>query len=374
MLLLVACGSGPEAAANEVAATPVTNMLAVQGDDGQSVDQQTIQLIGKVESLSGTTLVVNGLRVEIANAGIAGEIVPGATVQVQGRQAEGSAVVAQYVWVLQAPSPTVEAGDGNGLPVVIEGPVEAVSGNRVRIHGFDLELDDDPRLRALQVGDVIRVDGNVDDRRMSELLEAGPDDDIDDDRFVSVHNPRLSFLSNEIYSSDDGQVWRDSGLCSEAPPTWAAARSWRNRCSGEYGGGPPATGSSSSGGDGSSWSSGGNGSSWSSGGASAPSGGDGSSWSSSGVSAPPPPAPPSGGDGSSWSSSGASAPSGGDGSSWSSSGASAPPPPPPPPPPAPPSGGDGSSSSGSFDSGGDGSSSSGSFDSGGDGSSSSGSW
>lgn len=332
VLLVAACtGVDPEGAEIEVpppsgedasasaSETPVADVVALQGTGDD--ERQSIQLIGAVQAVDGNRLSVNGMTVETGNASTDGNLVAGATIQIQGRQTASGVVDAEFIWVLQPPpEPTATVVTRtNPIPVVIEGPVDAVSGNRVRIQGIDLQLDDDPRLRGIQIGDVLRVGGEIEDDRLDDLFDDGSDDDIDDDRFVELQNTQIGFLSNEIYANDDGQVWRDAGTCTEAPPGWASANAWRSRCSGEFGGGPPATGASDS------QSTGGTG-------ASAPSG--------TGASAP--------------SGTGASAPSGTGGSG--ASGSNSPPaPPPPPPPPPPPAGGGGNSSSGSFSSSGSGS-------------------
>jgi hypothetical protein len=312
-LLLVGLGcasieSSAQADTARLAASPVNpsaSVVAVQDDNDQG---QTIQLIGIVESLTGTTAVVNGLTVETGSTTSDGPLAVGATIQVQGRQSAGGVVAAEHVWILQPPAePSLEVASAM-IPFVIEGPVQAISGNRVRVHGFDLELDVDARLGGVQVGDVLRISGEVDDDRLNDLFDDGIDEDLDDDRYVAVRNTLLGFLSHEIYASAKGQVWRDSGSCADAPPGWATASAWRSRCSGEFGGGPPAAGAGTS--------SSGNGSSGLSDGTSG--GGD-----SSGSNSAPPP-PPAGG--------------GGDSNSGSNSA---------PPPPPPPAGGGGDSSSGS---------------------------
>ncbi|NLF66015.1 MAG: hypothetical protein GX579_15585 [Chloroflexi bacterium] len=280
VLLLAGCAPGA-AEQVDLASAPTFDSVVAVADSADDDQSQAVQVIGAVQSFDGATLRVNGLSVDTSAATFQGAIAEGATVQVQGRQAEGGAIAAEYVWVLQPPTaPT--AVPVSSIPFVIEGPVEVISGSRVRIHGLDLELDDDPRLRGLQVGDLLRVGGEVDDDRLDELFDDAIDDDIDDDRYVAVHNTQLGFLSNAIYASDDGRVWRDSGRCADAPPGWAAATEWRTRCSGEFGGGRANSGASTSDVVG-------------------PSGGTGSSWSSSssGQVAPPPPPPPAGGDGSS---------------------------------------------------------------------------
>lgn len=320
LLLAVACGGAeqgvvtvPEPAASNKGpdADSIKSVIAVQDSPTGDVQAQSVQIIGQVQKVEGATAQINGLTVNTANASADAPIVEGATVQVQGVEAPGGAIDAEYVWVLQPePQPTpITATVSSGVPFVIEGAVQAINGNRVRIHGYDLELDDDPRLRAVQVGDVLRIGGEVDDGHLDMLFDDRIDDDLDDDRYVAVRQSQVGFLSNEVYVSDDGQrIWRDSGSCADAPPGWAGAGDWRARCSGEFGGGPPAAGSGASNS------------------ASIESGNSGAS--------------------------GASAPSGSiniNESSGSSSGSFTPPQPPPPPPP-PPAGGNGDSSSGSFSS------------------------
>jgi len=295
----------PPSGAASSTETPATGVIALQGNDDDQ--EQTTQLIGAVQYVDGDMLGVNGLTVDAGNAPIDGLVVAGATIQVEGRQTQAGVVTADYIWVLQPPPEptTITVTATNAIPVVIEGPVEAISGNRVRIHGIDLQLDDDPRLQGLQVGDVLRVGGEIRDDRLDDLFDDGSDDDIDDDRYVVVRSTQVGFLSNEIYASDDGQVWRDSGSCADAPPGWASADAWRSRCSGEFGGGPPAAGA----GDSQSAAASGAGNSET--GASAPSGAGGSGASGSiSPPPPPPPPPPSGGDGDSSSGSSSSSGSG----------------------------------------------------------------
>lgn len=328
-LLLAGCAPGAAEEA-DLASVPTFDTVVAVEDSADDDQSQAVQIIGAVQSFDGAVLRVNGLSIDTSAASFQGAVAEGATVQVQGRQAAGGTIAAEYIWVLQPPAElTPTAVPTSTVPFVIEGPVDAVSGRRVRIHGFNLELDDDARLHALQVGDVLRVGGDVDEDQLDDLFDDRIDDDIDDDLYVAVRNTQLGFLSNPIYASDDGRVWRDTGQCADAPPGWAAANEWRARCSGEFGGGPVRTDASTSHG-------------------AAPSGGTGSSSSNGGGQAAPPPA---GGTGSSSSNNGGQAappPAGGTGSSSSSSGGQAAPPPPPPPPAAPPSGGDGSSSSGSW--------------------------
>jgi hypothetical protein len=238
VFLVSACVNAGSPAPNRQVESPLTNLVAVQGDPEGSTFAQAIQLIGVAESVTDQTLTVNGMTVNIAQAVADGQVAVGATVQVQGTQTNRGVVDALYIWVLSAPEAAAPILDANAVPFVIEGPVAAIRGNRVRIHGFDLDVDDDLRLQGVQIGDVLRIYGEVDKDYLNGLLPF--DDDIDDDNYVTVRQTRFGFLSNAIYVSDDGLVWRDSGSCLGAPPGWASAGAWRSRCSGEYGGGPPA--------------------------------------------------------------------------------------------------------------------------------------
>lgn len=295
-LVIVGCDETPRAEANLTQPEQPANIVAVQEGDDQ---REAMQLVGIVETLTGTTVRLNGLSVDISRASNNGLIEEGATIQVQGRRADDGAVVAEYVWVLE-PAAAPTAVRVSEIPFVIEGPVTALSGRRVRIHGFDLELDDDDRIRGIQVGDVLRVGGNVNSDRLDDLFDGADDDDIDDDRYVAVRDTQLAFLSNPVYANADGQLWRDSGLCADAPPGWAQATEWRARCSGEFGGGRVNTDASTDTRNDSSGANTGN---------PPPAGGGGAGNSVSPAPAqppapPPPPPPPAGGNGSSGSSSG----------------------------------------------------------------------
>ncbi len=112
--------------------------------------------------------------------------------------------------------PTVETN------LVIEGPVEAISGNIVTIYGIEITFDPgDPLLLVLQIGDKIRVSGNATEPAAGTVIissiEASPADD-------------------SLAVSEDGQsAWRDTGNCDNPPPPWATANGWRARCEGQSG-------------------------------------------------------------------------------------------------------------------------------------------
>jgi hypothetical protein len=104
------------------------------------------------------------------------------------------------------------------VTTVIEGPVEAINGNVITIYGIHIEIsDDDPMLDVIEVGDVIHVEGDIDDVTIaaSDITVVGAED--------------------EIFTNDSGEVWRDDGTCSNPPPDWAPANGWRRRCEGGNG-------------------------------------------------------------------------------------------------------------------------------------------
>jgi hypothetical protein len=137
--------------------------------------------------------------------------------------AEASAEIAPEVTATPIPESTLQAEvtiEPLDTAIVIEGPVEAINGNIVTIYGIDIELaPDDALLLVIQVGDVIRVEGNP----------KGGDTVI----VVAVN---VLFINVDVVIQD-GQVWRDDGNCNNPPPPWAPAHGWRRRCESQGGGG-----------------------------------------------------------------------------------------------------------------------------------------
>lgn len=109
--------------------------------------------------------------------------------------------------------------DNMAVIIVIEGPVQQIIGNVIVIYNIEIEVDDDdPILTVIQVGDVIRVEG--------EQLVGG---------VIVVVN--IIFIDIDVVIVGD-VVWRDSGECGNPPPPWAPASGWRARCErGEHPGG-----------------------------------------------------------------------------------------------------------------------------------------
>ncbi|MBZ0278785.1 MAG: hypothetical protein K8I60_21750 [Anaerolineae bacterium] len=119
------------------------------------------------------------------------------------------------------PEATDEPDDDLQITIIIEGPVQSVNINIITIYNINIEVEpDDPILTVIQVGDVIRVEGNVAQRG--------------DTIVIVVIN--LIFINVDVVVLD-GEVWRDDGNCGNPPPPWAPANGWRRRCEGGGGGG-----------------------------------------------------------------------------------------------------------------------------------------
>ncbi len=116
--------------------------------------------------------------------------------------------------VTATPSVTVTPG---GPPIIIiEGPVTAININIITIYDIDIELNvDDPLLLVIKIGDIVRVEGSIQDRGGVIIIVA-----------VTV------IIVNVDIDIDTGEVWRDEGNCANPPPPWAPANGWRRRCGG----------------------------------------------------------------------------------------------------------------------------------------------
>jgi hypothetical protein len=92
--------------------------------------------------------------------------------------------------------------------------VTAINVNIITIYNINIEVNaDDPMLTVLQIGDVIRVQGDVEDR----------------DGLIVIVAINITFINIEVYMQGE-DVWRDNGNCSNPPPPWAPANGWRRRC------------------------------------------------------------------------------------------------------------------------------------------------
>jgi hypothetical protein len=114
------------------------------------------------------------------------------------------------------PGINIDGGPGDDTIIVVEGPVQEINVNIINIYDIDIVLPpDDPNLTVIQIGDVIRAEGTIDNDCPTIVIVAVTIIFVDIDVFIL-----------------DGEVWRDPGDCSNGPPPWAPAHGWRRRCEG----------------------------------------------------------------------------------------------------------------------------------------------
>jgi hypothetical protein len=135
----------------------------------------------------------------------------------------------------ETPTPTqmaTETATQSPTSVTIEGAVQNINGDVIVIFDIPIHVDpDDPLIDAIQIGDVIRIEGEIE----------GEGGDI---VIIAV---QITFTEIEVFAyQQSGEVWRDNGNCNNPPPPWAPANGWRRRCEspGSQGGGNPGRGGS----------------------------------------------------------------------------------------------------------------------------------
>lgn len=112
--------------------------------------------------------------------------------------------------------------DDSGVIIVIEGPVQQINVNIITIYNIDiLVAPDDPILTVIQIGDVIRVQG----------------DRVEQGTTIVIVAVTIVFVNVDVVVIDGGNVWRDDNNCGNPPPSWAPANGWRRRCEGGGGNG-----------------------------------------------------------------------------------------------------------------------------------------
>ena len=120
------------------------------------------------------------------------------------------------------PQPGTNVTINNNVIVVVEGPVQEINVNVITIYDIDIALNPaDPLLTVIQIGDVIRVEGEIDEDCPTIVIIA-----------VTV-----VIIDVDIVIIDHDHVWRDNGNCNNPPPPWAPAHGWRRRCEGGGGSG-----------------------------------------------------------------------------------------------------------------------------------------
>lgn len=105
-----------------------------------------------------------------------------------------------------------------GLPItiIVEGPVQTINVNVITIYDIDITIDaNDPVLTQIQIGDLVRIEGDV--------LEHV-------DTLVVIAVTVFVIDVDVIVSNNNTIIWQDSGDCGNGPPPWAPAHGWRRRC------------------------------------------------------------------------------------------------------------------------------------------------
>lgn len=112
------------------------------------------------------------------------------------------------------PEATSEPDDDGGITIVIEGPVQSININIITIYNINIQLDEnDPNLKIIQIGDVVRIEG----------------DSLEDNGTIIIIAVTVIIINVDI-NTGTGEVWRDEGDCLNGPPPWAPAHGWRRRC------------------------------------------------------------------------------------------------------------------------------------------------
>lgn len=137
-------------------------------------------------------------------------------------------VLPATVTVQPVSSPTLEMETSTRL--VIEGPIMAIQQTVITIYDQQITLpDDNPYVRVLQIGDVVRVTDEAQGNQVS----------------IEIINVLV------LVDSSTGQIWRGDD-CANPPPVWAdvdnQAQGWYQQCASS--GNAPSSGASSNNGGG----------------------------------------------------------------------------------------------------------------------------
>ncbi|MCC6613037.1 MAG: hypothetical protein IT320_06130 [Anaerolineae bacterium] len=227
-----------------------TLALPVAAQDGAGTGG-TISFTGTVSQASGTLIVVNGLTVSLEAVQPAPVVLVGMQVTVQGVLTSDGRILAQIIIIIAPPdatpvptataTPTLEPTPGptptatpvnsGSVVVVIEGPVEAININVITIYNINIVVNaDDPVLTVIQIGDIVRVEGEFvgEDDDLTQWVRLDSDTQIN----ITIIAITIVVVDIDVNVGDDGVVWRDPGNCGNPPPPWAPAHGWRRRCEG----------------------------------------------------------------------------------------------------------------------------------------------
>lgn len=117
--------------------------------------------------------------------------------------------------------------DNSPVIIVIEGPVKNININIITIYNFTIVLDEnDPIINAIRIGDIVRVEGEIDDDRI--IIVGGSIN-------ITIVAVSVTIVSVDVFINVDGQVYRDDSDCGNPPPPWAPAHGWHRRCESQGG-------------------------------------------------------------------------------------------------------------------------------------------
>lgn len=229
-----------------------TSVYAQDANNTDDAQATSIEFEGQITAINTNSIIVSGLTVILGDLVPDVEIVVGNAISVSGiLQADGTIQATIIVIasdddddddgnddddndseatpeatsevtpeltpeVTQEPSATpVPDDDDDDKPIiVVYGPVVAININVVTVYNIDIELDDDdPVLTVIQIGDIIRVEGEY---RDDDDDDNDDDDGNDDSPIVIVNIVNITFINVTVIIID-GQVWRDPGDCSGLP-------------------------------------------------------------------------------------------------------------------------------------------------------------
>jgi hypothetical protein len=137
-----------------------------------------IQFAGRVEAVDGTSLTVNQLLIDVSAAEVSTPLQADSQIVIRGILLDNGVIAAQVISIYLPPPttsmPTEPAQpptllptedftpQGTAAPLVIEGPVQAIEGNRIQVNDMVFEFEPgDPMFDVLRVGDVLRIEGTV---------------------------------------------------------------------------------------------------------------------------------------------------------------------------------------------------------------------
>ncbi len=206
-----------------------------------------ITLQGPVENINGTIVTVYGIDMQLAAGGpLLNDLQIGDTIIVNGNvfPTGQTFVVIVVIIIIDGDNPEAtpeataeitpeataeatpevtpevteepEGDDDDSVIIVIEGPVTNININIITIYNIDIEVNiDDPILTVIQIGDVIRVEG--------EIVGSGTT--------LVIIAITIIYIDVDVVVNPDGEVWRGDN-CQNPPPPWAPANGWRRKCEG----------------------------------------------------------------------------------------------------------------------------------------------